>query len=518
MSRLSSDNRDRGRLFKCRPWQLTTLALLLMPVISYGLGTPFPKISDEGFAIAKRGPIEVTIEERGEIESARQTIIVSQCEWRVPLLWIAEEGVYVDAGDVLAELDSSELQQMAKQREVKLMQAQSALQKIESDRKIQQLNSESEAAEARLQSELSSLKLSGYSAAEFPQQRHALEREIMLAKETLLRAQKKSEFVSRMVRLGYDDPSQRETERLNVMRAQQQLERQKSQLEVLCNFEHQRQITELSANDEEALRSLKRVKWIAKAADLNSEIRVHAYRRLCNAHQNMLNRIRRSIEACTIRAPQAGQFLQLRSNENSYEGLEPGDQIRYQQSVAQLPDRNRLQVNLRLHESRIRQVAVNQPVLVAIDAFPDTRVPGIVQQIGSVPQRGRFPNYDIRDYQVTVMLQSEPEKLQQYAPGMTATARILTAQNSDAVTVPIASVVEVAGRRIAFVRAGDDVIVRDVETGIVSDTSIEVLSGIAEGDQVVAVPRQTCSERILAMQEESSPRLAQNLWRFRIDR
>jgi multidrug efflux pump subunit AcrA (membrane-fusion protein) len=512
MSRLSTDNRDRGRLFKARPWQLTLVALLLMPVISYGLGTPFPHLPDDSFAIAQRAPLEVTIEERGEIESARQTIIISQCEWRVPLLWIAEEGVYVNAGDVLAELDSSELQQQAKQREVKLMQAQAELQKIESDRKIQQLNSESEAAQARLQSELTSLKLSGYNAAEYPQQRHALEREVVLAQEALLRSQKKSEFVSRMVRLGYDDPSQRETERLNVMRAQQKLDQQKRQLDVLCSFDHQRQVTELSANDEEALRSLQRVKWIARAAELNSEIRIQAYRRLCNAHESVLNRIRRSIEACTVRAPQAGQFLQLRSSENSYEGLKAGDQIRYQQSVAQLPDRNRLQVNLRLHESRIRQIAVNQPVLVAVDAFPDTRIPGVVQQIGSVPQRGRFPNYDLRDYQITVMLQSEPEQLQQYAPGMTATARIFTAQKSDALTVPVASVIEVSGRRIAFVRTGDDVIARDVETGIVSDTSIEILSGLAEGDQVVAIPRQTCSERISAMQLELSQRLAQSFW------
>lgn len=486
--------------------------LVLAPVISYGLGQSFPKVPADGFAIATRGVMEVTVDQTGELESSQNAFALNKCEWSTQLLWIVSDGSFVNKGDVIARLDSSDLQQKAKAREVQVMAAATELQRAESDLEIQQLANESRLAKAELQTELTALELNGYQQAKYPQEQHQLQRNVVLANEALIRAQKRLEFTTRMVHLGYTDPQERETDRLSVVKAQQALDSAQSKLRVLTDYSHARKLAELTATTEEAQRGLRRAEAAGRAAVLSRQIRVQALRRSHAAQLAYLKRLQDSIDACTIRAPQSGEVIIARPSGSSAKTLEPGDRIYYLQPVAQVPDRSNIQVVLRVNESKIRQLEVGQSATISVDALPDERIRGHLSSVGSVPLQGRFPNYDLRDYQIVVKVDADDATMHKLAPGMTASVNILTNSAPDAVMVPHSAVVEVSGRRLVYVRAGDDVEPRDVQTGLANHETVEILAGLRAGEEVVLRPRTMCAERIAQLQATSVADAIRAFW------
>ncbi|SFI23945.1 efflux RND transporter periplasmic adaptor subunit [Planctomicrobium piriforme] len=474
----------------------TICSLALVPVISYGVGDSFPRIPNDGFTMVEIGHFEVCVQERGELQSSRNTVITSRCEWNANLLWIKEEGSFVNAGDIVAELDSAPLIQREKERQVLLVQAQSALQTAESGLKIQELVNESRIAAAQLQVVLTSLNLAGYRMAQATQERHVIEQNLALADAALIYARKKYEYTARMVELGYKDISEQDSERINLMRSEQTLAAEKNKLRVLSLYGHDRKLIELTAAQSESVRALERAQLASKAALLNGKIRVQAYRRVVASYENFIKRIGRSIAACTIRAKQSGQVIYPRSSSRSTQTTQPGDLVYYLQPLLQLPDRTQIEVLIRLHESRIRQLELGQPVAISVEALPDVRFTGHVASIATVPQRGRFPNQDLRDYQVLIAVDAEPAQMELLAPGMTANVNVLVGQCFDSITVPLETVVCVDGRKMAFVRSGDEIEAREVQVGLTNETEVEVLSGLKPGEEIVSRPRDTCSSRI----------------------
>ena len=73
--------------------------------------------------------------------------------------------------------------------------------------------------------------------------------------------------------------------------------------------------------------------------------------------------------------------------------------------------------------------------------------------------------------------------------GMTANVRITTEKRDNVLAVPQGVVVERDGRKYVRVREGEQTIEREITTGSVSSLgSVEVLSGLSEGDVIILSP------------------------------
>ena len=72
-------------------------------------------------------------------------------------------------------------------------------------------------------------------------------------------------------------------------------------------------------------------------------------------------------------------------------------------------------------------------------------------------------------------------------PGMYATARLTLATSPGALVVPVSSVVRMLDRRLVFVVRDGVARAVDVKTGIRDGADIEILEGLAEGDEYVAM-------------------------------
>jgi HlyD family secretion protein len=230
----------------------------------------------------------------------------------------------------------------------------------------------------------------------------------------------------------------------------------------------------------------------------------------------------------TIVAPMSGRVTRLAVEEG--EVAVPGTFSRETGLLMTIADLSVIQVTVEVDETDVVRIHLGDSAEVTIDAFPDTAFSGRVTKISNssirgVQQTGGIATDQAVDFEVEVTLDNPPAGVR---PDLSATARIVTDQRHGALSIPIIALTvrdsaEVADttarRRQPAARQGDrsrqarrdttasarrreleGVFVvdtttmmarfRKVHVGIAGDEHFEVLSGLSEGETIVAGPYQ----------------------------
>ena len=167
-----------------------------------------------------------------------------------------------------------------------------------------------------------------------------------------------------------------------------------------------------------------------------------------------------------------------------------------------------MEVEVDVNENDIVKVNIGAPVQIAVDAYLKRIFKGSVTNIAntanattSVDQVTNFKvKVHIDDTSYSDLLQGKPSGYSPFRPGMTATVDILTQTKKNVVVAPISAIVvkkrseidpntskEDADKRqeAIFVVKDGKAILRAVNTGIQDNTHIEILLGVAEGDEII---------------------------------
>jgi HlyD family secretion protein len=190
---------------------------------------------------------------------------------------------------------------------------------------------------------------------------------------------------------------------------------------------------------------------------------------------------------------------------------------------------NAMEVKFEVGEHEVVHLKPGQPAEVTMDALEGESYQGAVVEIA---QKALIKNpgteAEVTSFPVTVALESRPPRV---LPGMSAEVRISAETREDAVLVPIQAVtvraekslpdwqppVEGAGlttkrrgetlSKVVFVVAeGERAEVRRVRTGIASDTDLEIVEGLKEGERVVEGPYRTLSKELKHGDTVSEPK------------
>ena len=197
--------------------------------------------------------------------------------------------------------------------------------------------------------------------------------------------------------------------------------------------------------------------------------------------------------------------------------------------VMRIANLNNMEAVVGVNENDVVNVKVGDGARISVDAYPDRQIRGVVREIASTAAtKNQGTQEEVTNFEVKISIADPAVTLR---PGMSATADIETATVPNAVVVPIQAVtVREAGsnlspeererqtaterardagdnraditntaeqsrkqrelreklQRVVFVKTGDTVKMQKVETGIADTTYIEIKSGIAPGQEVVA--------------------------------
>lgn len=221
------------------------------------------------------------------------------------------------------------------------------------------------------------------------------------------------------------------------------------------------------------------------------------------------------LEKTTLLSPIDGNVIEL--------SREVGERVRgsdfSEDVVMTLAALNVMEVKFEVGEHEVVHLKPGQPAEISVDALEGEAYPGSVVEIA---QKALIKNpgteSEVTTFPVTVALTSRPAGVM---PGMSAEVRISAEQHSDTVLVPIQSVTvraekslpdykppveggsltvarraETLAKVVFVVDADNKAQVRRVRTGIASDTDLEILEGLQEGDRVVEGPYRTLSKEL----------------------
>jgi len=187
--------------------------------------------------------------------------------------------------------------------------------------------------------------------------------------------------------------------------------------------------------------------------------------------QLSLTSAQRDLADTELTAPVSGTVAEM--------DLQLGQMVNNGQIGVVLADLETLEVEIGLDESDIAKVAVGQPAVVAMDAFDDVELSGVVDHIEPTAQS----QSGVVLYVVTVVLDATEIPVR---VGMTADVEIVTTSAQGALIIPLKAVKSVNGKSYVDRRASDGSYAQtQIELGVMADTQVEVVSGLEEGDVVL---------------------------------
>ena len=188
--------------------------------------------------------------------------------------------------------------------------------------------------------------------------------------------------------------------------------------------------------------------------------------------QAALDQAQTQLDEATLRAPFQGVVASI--------GAKVYEQVSGAAPVVVLVDDSRFHLDVSVDEVDVGQVSVGDMVSVTLDAFRGSSITGHIESVSPVPTI----ESGVVSYPVRIALDATDLSLR---AGMTANATITTEQHQGVLVIPNRAVQIDRETGQLFVEKLDDGLPKRVEitTGLRNEATSEVISGLEEGDVLV---------------------------------
>lgn len=219
---------------------------------------------------------------------------------------------------------------------------------------------------------------------------------------------------------------------------------------------------------------------------------------------------REQLAKTRLTAPMAGRVVRLPVEVG--EVAVPGTFSRESALLLTIADMSEIMAEVQVDETDVVRLAVGDSVRITIDAYPDTAFVGFISRIShsarlTATRTAAGSSDRAVDFDVEITLADPPLDIR---PDLSTTARIVTDVQEDVLAIPIIALtvrdhevlpnenIEQDSATVGHSEETEGVfIVRDglasfipVEVGIAGEEHFQVLSGLQEGDSIVAGPYQ----------------------------
>ncbi len=192
--------------------------------------------------------------------------------------------------------------------------------------------------------------------------------------------------------------------------------------------------------------------------------------------RNKVTEMRDVIDQFTIIAPAPGMVIYKRewSGEKRKvgSGISPWDPV-----VATLPDLSTMISKTYVNEIDISKVTIGQPVRITVDAFPDKRYTGAVQEVANIGEQ--LPNTDAKVFEVIIEVDGTDPILR---PSMTTGNMIVTKKFAEVLSIPL-ECVHATTDSVPFVYRKNNTR-QVVVLGEANENEVIVEAGLDPGDEL----------------------------------
>lgn len=450
--------RSRGDMNATRKLAGVALIALLLAACSNPFTTNPSAVPQRTSTLAK-GNVIASVNATGNIQPESEVRLVFQATGKVAEVKVAR-GDRVRKGDVLATLDTADLQATLAQAQAGLVMATAAYSRtVEGAREADVV-----AAQAALNAAYAAYNK--LKAGPDPSDITGAEAAVRSAEAALRQAQTANDLSYQFDTQNYPGSpviAQLEQARNNLEAARLRYDR-------LIHGADQAQLSAAMQQIQDARARVEQVKQPARPFDIDQ---AQAERQKAEVQ---VKQAQRRLEQAVIVAPLDGTVSAVNVKEGEATGTAQT------QPAVTLIDMTVLHIDVTVDEIDVARLRPGQEVIVAMDALPDAQLKGKVDRIASAATTVS----GVVSYAVRVVLEQADTALR---PGMTANTSIVLDKRDGVVVAPNWAIRrdKQSGKSYLTLKV-DDKTTREVEvvTGLRNETSSEIVSGAGEGQVIVA--------------------------------
>ena len=219
---------------------------------------------------------------------------------------------------------------------------------------------------------------------------------------------------------------------------------------------------------------------LARTAEEGLRARIDETKEQVRAADAQIAVSQQDVDNCTVHAPFAGVVVSKDAQRGEMVSPISAGGGFTRTGIATIVDMASLEIEVDVNEAYIARVVPGQSVLATLDAYPDWRIPCRVRTI--IPTADR--------QKATVKVRISFEKLDpKILPDMGVKVAFMAGEKPGAAApravVPAGAVREDGGSRVVFVVRGGTLERRAVTLGETRGTDVDVMAGLAPGEQVV---------------------------------
>ncbi|MEM9166698.1 MAG: HlyD family efflux transporter periplasmic adaptor subunit [Planctomycetota bacterium] len=433
---------------------------------------------------------EITTTASGELQAMEQIEIRSPLERQSTIVELVPEGTRVAAGDVLAVLNTDDLETELEDDEIAVESERAELIAAENALEIQKSDNSSAVRDANLKLRLAELALQQWESGDHALKMQELELNMEEAAREKERLEEKHNRNVGLLKEGFISEDQYKQDELNLIKAQARVETVELQRISYTKYQQTREREQKESDVAQALAELDRVERQNAIRLADAQANLTSRQRRVARREAQIRDLTTQIEAATILAPSAGMVVygttvgQSRNRWSNDGPMMIGQSVYPNRLLFALPDTSRLVAEVRVHESLAGQIRPGQRAQIRVDAVNGVVFSGQVTEIGVLAENGGWLDPNLREYTVTIALQQN-EDATNLKPSMRCEATLVLGQVDEAVTIPVAAVFNEGPVRYVYAPDGNAFRRVPVRTGRFSDTLAEIVTGIAAGDRVL---------------------------------
>lgn len=428
-------------IHRMTPRYLAPLALVAGLVALVGC-SPESTIDNRSIVTAELAPLEITIEELGVVEATRVLNVDTPFSGR--LVSIIDTGTLVKEGDVVAVLDTRDIEERLEDQIENLKATKKEMEQIIEQLQISLRNNMLDVSSANTQLDLARVELENVN--------------LNLADLEYLHSRQ----------LVADDSVRDATSRLR-----------RTQIQTLTqDLGLRSQVTGTLSTEK------------------SQEVRIERIGLRGIESLDRINEFNSRIDRAQVRAPADGLFLrhtswnwQVRRNTERQSGENVGEG----EPLGRIPDLSSLVIQTQVPESEMMRVRRGLQAEIFFEALGNLRLPGEITFIAPLAvERETAPGGRVtaageqlsgeKVFEIEVVLKETDERLR---PGMTSRVRLMLERTDPLLTIPLEAINTRSGRHQVMALVDGKPIPREITVGRASRNRAEVLSGLNPGDQIV---------------------------------
>jgi HlyD family secretion protein len=199
-----------------------------------------------------------------------------------------------------------------------------------------------------------------------------------------------------------------------------------------------------------------------------------------------LGRAEINVQKMVIKSPMNGIVVMQSIFRNGEFGqIREGDQIAAGQPFMQIVDPSTMVLNATVNQVDAERLRLGMKAIVRLDAYPDIEVPGSLVGIGAMAKTSTFRASWVGEIPIRLKIEKMDPRV---IPDLTGSAEIVENTERNTLIAPRAAVFDEEGGPVVFVQGPEGFVMKKVEIGLPTFTTVSVRSGLQKGD-VVALQR-----------------------------